>query len=66
MAHMAARAEGVPFPTAVVRWVLSSGTITAIFAAAATLIRQRLEHISVPPMSEEWLLNHERDTHDRM
>jgi hypothetical protein len=37
-----------------------------MLAAAAALIRHRVERISVPPMSEEWLLAHERDTHDPM
>jgi hypothetical protein len=60
---MAARAEGLQLPSTLVRW-LSPAVGTALFAALATLIKHRLEHISVPRMSDEWLLNHERDTRE--
>jgi hypothetical protein len=61
---MAVRADGVQLPSALMRWLFSQSNGIAVLAGLATLIRNRLRRISVPPMSEEWLLNHDRDTHD--
>jgi len=60
---MAARVENLPLPATVVRWLFPAAG-TALFAALFTIIKHRLEHITVPRMSDEWLVNHQRGTHE--
>ena len=60
---MAVRVEGT-LPSAILRWLNAAPTATAIVASIAAAIRRRYQRISVEPMSEQWLLNHQRDTHE--
>jgi hypothetical protein len=63
---MAARSEGFPLPSALAKWLAPPiGTaVLGVLALIASVVRQRVHHIPLPRMSEEWLLNHQRESHD--
>lgn len=58
---MTVRVDVVQLPSALVRWLLHSSTITALFVTLAHTARQRVQRITVPRMSDEWLLSHQRE-----
>jgi hypothetical protein len=57
---VSARAESAEFPVIhPVRWLLLPMVGWAVVATVARVLRQRAKEPSVPPMSDEWLRNHE-------
>ena len=60
---MAARAEGAQLPLAIFRRLASSSATTTVRAAITTFIRDHVQRITLPRMSDEWLLRHDRETH---
>jgi hypothetical protein len=61
---MAARDDVAQLPVALVRWLLTPGAGTGVFTAFFAKVQERLHRISVPRMSDEWLRNYERNSHD--
>jgi hypothetical protein len=60
---MAARVELVShLPVAVARW---AGATATRVAALTTQFVARLRHPTLPRMSDEWLRDHEKTTHDQ-
>jgi hypothetical protein len=58
---MTVRVDVVQFPSALLRWLLHASTATALFVTLAHVARRRLQRITVSPVSDEWLRNHQRE-----
>jgi hypothetical protein len=58
---MTVRVDVIQLPSALLRWLRHSSTSTALFVTLARAARRRLYRITVPPMSEAWLRNHQRE-----